>query len=66
MVKGLTQDTQILLAPLILGWAGVIPFVGMALATLLSWNVLLVIPAGAFATHGAIILSFLGGTQWRR
>jgi len=60
----LDQDTRIPLAPLVLGWAGVIPFAGLALATILGWNVLPVFPAGALTTYGAIILSFLGGAQW--
>ncbi|HEV7254899.1 MAG TPA: DUF3429 domain-containing protein [Mesorhizobium sp.] len=58
------QDTRIPPAALILGWAGVIPFAGLALATILGWNFLPVFPAGALTTYGAIILSFLGGAQW--
>lgn len=62
--NSLDQDTRIPLAALVLGWAGVIPFAALALATIFGWNFLPVFPAGALTTYGAIILSFLGGAQW--
>lgn len=48
-----------------LGWAGVIPFVALALASVFNedlpdraW------PQVALALYGAVILSFLGGANW--
>ena len=47
-----------------LGWAGVLPFLGLAA---LAW-----VPAwrpdalAAFVAYGALILSFLGGQRWGR
>lgn len=47
---------------IILGWAGVIPFAGLSLATLLG---ILPLSAGpALVAYGAAILSFMGGVQW--
>lgn len=50
---------------LALGWAGIIPFVALSLATVFtlgpvsqSWAM------GALALYGAVILSFLGGAVW--
>jgi hypothetical protein len=47
-----------------LGWAGVLPFVGLALA---AWWPDARDPAmRAFLAYGALILSFLGGARWGR
>lgn len=47
-----------------LGWAGVLPFLGLALA---AWWPRTQDPASeAFLAYGAIILSFLGGARWGR
>jgi hypothetical protein len=47
-----------------LGWAGVLPFLGLALAIWLpAWRE----PAAqAFQAYAAVILSFLGGVRWGR
>lgn len=47
-----------------LGWAGVLPFLGLALA---AWWPAARDPAiQAFLAYGALILSFLGGARWGR
>jgi hypothetical protein len=47
-----------------LGWAGVLPFLGLALA---AWWADWQAPAvQAFLAYGAIIQSFLGGARWGR
>jgi hypothetical protein len=47
-----------------LGWAGVLPFLGLALV---AWWPAWQAPAvQAFLAYGAIILSFLGGARWGR
>ena len=50
---------------LVLGWAGIMPFVALSLAAVFaigplsqSWAM------GALALYGAVILSFLGGAVW--
>lgn len=50
--------------PALLGYAGVLPFAGLALAVLVidgAWQDLAV---RAFLAYGAVILSFLGGIRW--
>lgn len=49
----------------ILGWAGVLPFWGLALALVVGVE-LPVIPdeAAALVSYGAIILSFMAGVHW--
>lgn len=50
---------------LILGWAGVVPFWGLALASALRWNLPLIADErAALVGYGAIILSFMAGVQW--
>ena len=49
--------------PLLLGWAGVIPFALLALSTVAEWK-LPIAPAPALVGYGAAILSFMGGVQW--
>lgn len=50
---------------LVLGWLGVLPFVGLALLILfgrdlgVAWT-----PSTAMIAYGACILSFMGGVQW--
>ncbi len=51
-------------AALILGWAGVLPFAALALATLLDLSLPFAPPGLALISYGAIILSFMGGVQW--
>ncbi|HUO23847.1 MAG TPA: DUF3429 domain-containing protein [Caulobacteraceae bacterium] len=49
-------------AALALGWAGVIPFLAAAAATVLghpAWG-----GEGVWRAYGAVILSFMGGAQW--
>jgi hypothetical protein len=47
-----------------LGWAGVIPFAGLALATLTGADLLPAPPRTVLIGYGAAILSFMGGAQW--
>jgi len=47
-----------------LGWAGVLPFGLLALAT--WWAPWRDLAAQAFLAYGALILSFLGGVRWGR
>lgn len=54
------------LAPgaLLLGWAGVLPFLGLALLAFApSWRAQAL---GAFLAYSVVILSFLGGIRWGR
>lgn len=61
-------DRTVPTAPLVLGAAGLIPFVALTLVIVLGWGP----PASwrpdafgtALATYGAIIASFLGGIRW--
>lgn len=50
-------------AALVLGWSGVIPFAGLALAAILGLA-LPVSPLFALAAYATAILSFMGGAQW--
>lgn len=56
------------LAPLALGAAGLLPFAGLALASLFGWDALFGFRHGlartALAAYGAVIASFLGGIRW--
>ena len=47
-----------------LGGLGIIPFVGISLATPFAADVLKGPLSFALMTYGAIILSFLGGVHW--
>lgn len=47
-----------------LGWAGVLPFLGLALAA--WWPASRDLAVQAFLAYGALILSFLGGARWGR
>lgn len=47
-----------------LGWAGVLPFLGLAL--LCAWPETREPATRAFLSYGALILSFLGGARWGR
>jgi hypothetical protein len=62
-----SDDRHIPLVPLILGIAGLIPFVTLAVAEAAGWRLLGWSPAfqhAALATYGALIVSFLGGIRW--
>ncbi len=59
----LPASTTLPASALALGWAGVIPFAGLALAAILG-IALPVAPAFALAAYGTAILSFMGGAQW--
>jgi hypothetical protein len=56
-------DDRIPGAVLALGWAGVIPFAGLALAAV-AGIALPLVPLPALAAYGTAILSFMGGAQW--
>ncbi|TVQ59948.1 MAG: DUF3429 domain-containing protein [Rhodobacteraceae bacterium] len=47
-----------------LGYAGLIPFVGLAGVTLVGPDEWRLLAQGALAQYGAIILSFMGGCRW--
>jgi hypothetical protein len=47
-----------------LGLAGLIPFVGAAIAALAGWQIMGTDPQTLFLTYSAIILSFLAGSLW--
>jgi hypothetical protein len=47
-----------------LGYAGLIPFVGTAVASLLVPTVYREVAAAALLTYAAVIVSFLGGIHW--
>jgi hypothetical protein len=49
---------------LLLGWAGVIPFALLTVASILDIHPWLGDPAVALRGYGACILSFMGGAQW--
>jgi len=49
---------------LILGWLGVLPFAGLAVAALLDLAGLRGFAISALVLYGAVILSFLGGVAW--
>ncbi len=49
---------------LLLGWAGVIPFALLTVATVLGLEPLSLDARAALLAYGAAILSFLGGAQW--
>ena len=50
--------------PALLGYAGVVPFAGLALAALLGDGAWQHLAVRAFLAYGAVILSFLGGIRW--
>ncbi len=49
---------------LLLGWAGVIPFALLTVATVLGIQPLSLDARAVLLAYGAAILSFLGGVQW--
>lgn len=51
-------------AALALGWAGVIPFAGLSLVTIVASGDAADTALRALVAYGAIILSFMGGVQW--
>ena len=48
----------------LLGFAGLLPFLGAATALLLADGALRDVAAVALPAYGAVILSFLGGVRW--
>lgn len=59
------EDHAIPAGPLVLGLAGLAPFIALSLAVALQHPRLLGLDAGfALAGYGAVILSFLGGVHW--
>jgi hypothetical protein len=64
----MAADRTVPTAPLVLGGAGLIPFVALTLAVVLGWAPPPAWRPDAFgtalATYGAIIASFLGGIRW--
>jgi hypothetical protein len=60
----LTQPQTIAPMAARLGYAGLIPFAGLALAALLGPAPLAVDAAFALGAYGATILAFLGGVYW--
>lgn len=50
--------------PLLLGWAGVMPFALFAAASVLDNHLWSLDPAVALRAYGACILCFMGGVQW--
>jgi hypothetical protein len=59
-----TPANRIPTAAFWLGWAGVIPFAGLSLATLTGTDFLPAAPRTVLIGYGAAILSFMGGAQW--
>lgn len=61
MLNPTRLETTIPLPALVLGFAGLIPFLGLPVAELvhIQSNAL-----EALVTYGAVILSFMGGVQW--
>jgi len=51
-------------AALLLGFGGLIPFVGLTLAIHLNIQILGRLPAPLLADYGATILAFVGALQW--
>jgi hypothetical protein len=63
----MTNDSRIPPVPLILGLAGLIPFLGLGLAVAFDYEPVPGLPAlavQALALYGATIASFLGGIRW--
>ena len=61
------EERRIPLVPLVLGAAGLIPFVVLAVAEAAGWQFFGWSPAfqhAALAPYGALIVSFLGGIRW--
>lgn len=57
-------NNQIPLSVLLLGWAGVLPFAGLALAVAFGFPLPFVQPESLLIGYGAVILSFMGGVHW--
>jgi len=51
-------------AALILGGAGLIPFLGLGVLVMLGQSLLGIAPRPLLASYGAVIASFLGGLRW--
>jgi Protein of unknown function (DUF3429) len=50
--------------PLLLGWAGIIPFAFLSIAAALDVSLPWIEARSALLGYGACILSFMGGVQW--
>lgn len=48
----------------VLGWGGLLPFVGGAIAVIVAPPAWHDIAVGALVAYGAVIVSFLGGIHW--
>lgn len=66
MAKAKARSKQLAIPPtaLILGLAGLIPFIAAGLGSLLLGNELAATSLTALGAYGAVILSFLGGVKW--
>ena len=58
------RATTIPRAALILGWLGVTPFAGFAVAIAAGWPLATDVGLRGLIRYGAIILSFMGGVHW--
>ena len=59
-----TMTTKVPLPALLLGFAGLIPPVGLTAVALLDLGLFAPSTPGFVLTYAAVILSFLGGTWW--
>lgn len=62
--SGSSIEHQIPLSVLLLGWGGVVPFAGLALACALGAPSPFPRPETMLIGYGAVILSFMGGVHW--
>ena len=61
----MASDTNVIpRTPLLLGWAGVIPFAFLSIAAALDVSLTWIEARSALLGFGACILSFMGGVQW--
>ncbi len=58
------RATAIPKAALMLGWLGVTPFAGFAMAIAAGWPLAATTGLRSLVFYGAVILSFMGGVQW--
>jgi hypothetical protein len=62
---GISSDGSPPISALVLGWAGVLPFWGLALALATGLDLPVIgDEASALVSYGAIILSFMAGVHW--
>lgn len=60
----MSANNQIPLPVLLLGWGGVLPFAGLALALAFGFPGPFPQPEAMLVGYGAVILSFMGGVHW--